>query len=186
MDNKGCWTQGWGPEEPKAYNPIEPTQEMVGIDVLAHVLSQQCRFAGHTNKFYSVAQHCVMVSVMCEEEDAMWGLLHDASEALIVDVPRPLKRHESFKFYMETEQKIMDVVCARYGLQLTMPESVKAADDLALALEFRDLMHYPMREIIADSIFNCDLKQFTEINPLFPTDAKRVFLERFNQICDRR
>lgn len=182
MDNKGCWTQGWGPTEPKAYDPIHPTADMVDIEMLAHVLSQQCRFAGHTNEFYSVAQHSVMVSVMSLTDDKLWGLLHDASEALIVDVPRPLKRQKGFEFYMECEQGIMDVVCARYGLQLTMPHSVRAADDLALALEFRDLMYYPMREIIADSIFEQDLSNFPIIRPMPSKLAKEVFLAQYDKL----
>lgn len=182
MDNKGSWTQGWGPTGPKAYNPVEPTTEMVDIKVIAHVLSQQCRFAGHTNKFYSVAQHCVIVSSMSQPEDALWGLLHDASEALIVDVPRPLKRHKDFGFYMECEQKIMDVVCDHYQLPHAMPLSVKLADDLALALEFRDLMYYPMREIIADSIFEQDLNKFPKIQCMTPELAEDVFLAMYDKL----
>lgn len=182
MDNKGSWTQGWGPLGPRAYNPVDPTPDMVEIEVIAHVLSQQCRFAGHTNEFFSVAQHCVMVSMMCEPEDALWGLLHDASEALIVDVPRPVKRHKRFDFYMECEEKIMEAVCKNYDLPLAMPLSVRLADDLALALEFRDLMYYPMREIIADSIFDKDLSTFPTIVPLSATDAEGVFLKRYEQL----
>lgn len=182
MDNKGCWTQGWGPEGPRAYNPIEPTAEMVDIEVIAHVLSQQCRFAGHTNKFFSVAQHCVIVSNMCEPQDALWGLLHDASEALIVDVPRPLKRQKGFEFYMECEAKIMMAVCDRYKLPYTMPLSVKLADDLALALEFRDLMYYPMKEIIADSIFEQDLSKFPTLQSMPPKLAQDVFLGMYDRL----
>ena len=76
---------------------------------------------------------------MCDPEDALWGLVHDASEAYIVDVPRPLKKMELFAPYRDVEKKIMDVICDVFGLPHEEPASVKLADARMLATEARDL-----------------------------------------------
>src|ERR1019366_9954250 len=73
------------------FKPLDP-DPAVGISDIAHALANQCRFGGHSSAFYSVAQHSVRVSEICAAEDALWGLLHDASEAYLVDVPAPLKQ----------------------------------------------------------------------------------------------
>src|ERR1039457_118422 len=72
--------------------PLDPNPEKILIDDIAHALAHQCRFGGHASRFYSVAEHSVHVSRLCPPEDALWGLLHDASEAYLVDLPRPLKQ----------------------------------------------------------------------------------------------
>jgi hypothetical protein len=62
--------------------PLLPNPDDIRIEDIAHALSNQCRFAGHAREFYSVAEHCVRVSQLCRPEEALWGLLHDASEDL--------------------------------------------------------------------------------------------------------
>jgi hypothetical protein len=61
------------------FYPFDPRIEDVNIYDISHALSQQCRFSGHCNVHYNVAQHCVFVSSLCDQKDALWGLLHDAS-----------------------------------------------------------------------------------------------------------
>ena len=71
--------------------PLAPNLEKILVEDIAHALAHQCRFGGHASRFYSVAEHSVHVSQLCLPEHALWGLLHDASEAYLVDLPRPLK-----------------------------------------------------------------------------------------------
>jgi hypothetical protein len=71
------------------FRPLLPNPDDIRIADIAHALSQQYRFAGHTRTFYSVAEHSVRVSLLCRPDDALWGLLHDASEAFLTDVPAP-------------------------------------------------------------------------------------------------
>lgn len=76
-----------------AFHPLEPRPEDVRIKDIAHSLAHQCRFAGHTRNFYSVAEHSWFVSTLVPQEGALplAGLLHDGGEAYFVDIPKPLK-----------------------------------------------------------------------------------------------
>lgn len=186
MDNKGSWCQQWGPgDKAIAFNPLEPTVEMVNIVSIAHALSNQCRFNGHVRKFFSVAQHSIMVSQFCKEEDSLWGLLHDASEAYLVDIPRPLKRWEGFAGYMKLEEKIMGVVCQKFGLDPVMPDSVKDADDLILQWEFRDNLQPKIQEIFTDMRVPLE-GSYAPLIYYTPEEAERDFLHKFYQLMAKR
>lgn len=137
FDSEEAWIQTYSG---RRFCPTKPNPDAIVIQDIAHSLSMQCRFTGHTKKFYSVAQHSVYVSHICNEEDALWGLLHDASEAYLIDVPRPLKRSGYFQAYLELEAKMQEAICKRFGLPLGEPPSVKKADTKMLATEARDLM----------------------------------------------
>ncbi len=71
--------------------PMDPRPEEICLNDIAHALSMICRFSGHTKKFYSVAEHSVFVSHHVKSENAIYGLLHDSSEAYISDIIRPVK-----------------------------------------------------------------------------------------------
>lgn len=122
----------------KHFYPLAPTPDMVDIEDIAHALANVCRFAGHTREFYSVAQHACMVSELVPPEDALAGLLHDAAEAYIADITRPLKPH--LLNYAAIEKGIEAVIAASFGLAYPWPATVKSADMVALATERRDLM----------------------------------------------
>lgn len=106
--------------------PLDPRSEEIFIDDIAHALSLQCRFGGHCLQFYSVAEHSVHIARFVAPEHQLWALLHDASEAYIVDVPRPLKRYLSG--YRDAENALMAAICHRFGLPLDMPAEVHEAD----------------------------------------------------------
>lgn len=120
--------------------PLDLRPGDVTIFDIAASLSKLCRFTGHSSAFYSVAQHSVLVSLYCDPDDALWGLLHDASEAYLQDIPRPLKRHPAFAFYREAEGRAMSAICKAFGLSESQPPSVGVADARMLATEARDLM----------------------------------------------
>jgi hypothetical protein len=118
---------------------LSPSPDEIDIDDIAHSLAYQCRFLGHTDGFYSVAQHSVLVSQMVPEQDALWGLLHDAAEAYLGDLPAPIKREPEMHVYRAAEERLLQAVAARFGLPPATPDSVKRADRIALATEFRDV-----------------------------------------------
>jgi uncharacterized protein len=142
-ERKGDWMQTF---TGKAFWPLDPRQDEICIEDIAHSLSCQCRYTGHTLRFYSVAQHSVLVSRLVPREDALWGLLHDASEAYLVDLPRPLKMMSRLgDEYRLIETRLMKEVAARFGLSTEQPASVEQADEALLATEARDLMSPPPR-----------------------------------------
>ena len=159
----------------RQFFPLRPRVEDICIEDIAHALSNLCRFTGHVTKFYSVAEHSVRASFCCTQEDALWALLHDASEAYLVDVPRPLKYAPVFgELYRAFEKQLMDAVCDRFGLPREMPASVKKADDRMLMTEARDLLDpKPIGWRIDAEPYG-----FT-IEPWRPVAAEWTFLEVF-------
>src|ERR1017187_4953916 len=108
--------------------PLLPNPADIRIEDIAHALSNQCRFGGQAREFYSVAEHCVRVSQLCRPEDALWGLLHDASEAYLSDVPAPMKELPEFEAYRAAERSLQRVIAVRFGLAPEQATSVSQAD----------------------------------------------------------
>ena len=122
----------------KHVNPLDMRQEDVDIIDIAHALSLTNRFTGHTVKPYSVAQHSTLVSSLCQPENQLWGLLHDAPEAYFADISRPVKLLLNYKtngLLRFVEDQIMVAICQKFNLDLAEPKDVKQSDDVALANE---------------------------------------------------
>lgn len=119
----GDWIQTYSGRQ---FWPLDPRPAEIYIEDIARSLSMRCRYAGHVRRFYSVAEHSVHVSRHVPPEFALWGLLHDASEAYSADVPRPLKK--CLPDWKPLEAAIMAAVAVRFGLIGEEPEAVKAAD----------------------------------------------------------
>ncbi len=153
---------------------INPDAYHFEIETIAHALSQLCRFTGHTSKFYSVAQHSVLVSQILPYKMQLAGLLHDATEAFVGDMTKPLK--EMFPEFRRIEKNIERAICKQYGLSFPMPHEVKHADLILLATEQRDLM--PQVDLQWNYLKGIQPLKET-ITPWSPEQAKRMFLERF-------
>ncbi len=156
---------------------LDPQVGDVDVNDIAHALSQICRFSGHTKQFYSVAQHSVLVSRICRAEDALWGLLHDASEAYLGDVIAPLKRQRAWDGYRILEDRVMGVICERFGLPRQMPASVHEADMVLLATEKRDVMQ---PDPASWGTLPPAMEQ--QIDVWHPHVAKGWFLNRFREL----
>lgn len=138
----------------KCVDPLNVDPQQVRIGDIAHSLSLQCRFAGHCKEFYSVAEHCVRVSVQLQltyRHDVkllMLGLMHDAAEAYLPDIPSPLKQFVRVKdeALAEAEGRALHNIFAALGLDWAQDvgtgtwSAVKHADLVMLATEARDLM----------------------------------------------
>lgn len=150
----------------------------IDLEDIAHGLSHICRFGGHVRSYYSVAQHSVLVSELCDTADARIGLLHDATETYLGDVISPLKRQPGMETYRDIEAKMADAVAIRFGLPSLETPSVELADRLAVFLEMRDLMvGKPMK--YGREVARPDLSVLRRtIRPLRPARAKALFLAR--------
>ncbi len=128
-ERKGDWISTF---TGRKFWPLDPRPDEIVIEDVAHALSLQCRYGGHCKVFYSVAEHSVYVSELVPKRLALCGLLHDATEAYLVDLPRPIKHHMSQ--YQEMEARLWVDLAARFGLPLVMPKEVHEVDtSLALA-----------------------------------------------------
>jgi len=114
----------------RQYYPMDPRAEEVCLEDIAHSLSLQCRYAGHCILFYSVAEHSVHIARWLRQHygplTALYGLLHDAPETYLVDVPRPVKPYLSN--YKSIEASNWAAVAAKFGLPGLMPGAVHEAD----------------------------------------------------------
>lgn len=137
-NRKGDWLQT---HSGIAYWPLDPRASEVAIVDIAHALGMVCRYAGHCNKFYSVAEHCVHVSRIVPPQDALAGLLHDAPEAYIHDITRPLKRH--LAGYQGIEWMNWHAIAAAFRVDPVLPKSVHDADTSMLFVERRALLREP-------------------------------------------
>lgn len=113
-----------------------PTPDEIHIKDIAHHLSLICRFVGACKKFYSVAEHSIRVAEIVPNNLKLSALLHDAAEAYIGDISRPVKYSHKLE---ETEKTIMDAIIAKFNIDPYAPE-IKEADSRLLATEARDLM----------------------------------------------
>ena len=119
----------------KKFHYLEPRPEEIDIRDIAHALSLKVRYCGHCLQFYSVGEHSMRVADLLPKALQLEGLLHDAAEAYMPDVPRPIKYRFGLK---EFEDKIEEVIRVRFGL--VKSPLVKEADNVLLATEARDLM----------------------------------------------
>lgn len=170
-ENRGDWIQTF---TGKSFFPLSPNLEDICIEDIAHALSLICRFNGHSLEFYSVAQHCILVSQYCSEKNKLAGLLHDASEAYICDIPRPLKHTDDFARYRRIESLLQSSIYYKYQLTNLDIKEVKDVDLKMLATEKRDLMAPSQKD------WSWLPEPYPEkITPLSPKEAEELFLKTF-------
>lgn len=162
------------------FTPFDPQPEQICLEDIAHALAFNCRYNGHSKKFYSVAEHSVYVSYIVSEEDALWGLLHDAAEAYISDLPKPFK--DGIAEHIDPhEEKILWAIAEKFGLEELYPPSVKKADWAVLVAERTQVMEH--QEHIWDSVVNFpDDPPEIEIEFWPPHVAKQRFIGRFLEL----
>jgi hypothetical protein len=147
-----------------------PDPKDIHISDIAHALSLQCRFNGHINEFYSVAEHSVLVADILFERHAdpklaMTGLLHDAAEAYIGDIVSPLKH--LLPGFLKYEASVEKCISIKFGIPYPLPTEVKEADKDALKLEFTLLAPFTQKE---------------PYTPRKPVDAEARFLKRYYEL----
>lgn len=165
----------------RQFSPLRPRAKDVDIYDIAHSLSQQCRFTGHTSSFYSVAEHCVRVAWYLEtQKEKLHGILHDAAEAYFSDIAAPVK--VTFDGIDEVEARILRAVYRGLGVRYPTPRMqaiVHHADMVLLATEGRDLMGgtkgwRPLPPPLP-----------SKVTPMSPEEAKDTYLTMVHLYLDR-
>jgi hypothetical protein len=169
---KGDWMQT---ASRGVFWPLDPRPEEVHIEDIAAALSKLCRYGGHCRRFYSVGEYSVLVSHVVPEDLALVGLLHDATEAFLVDLPRPVKRY--LPGYVEAEDRLWRVIAERFGIDPETIHLVKDADNAVLLAEQRALMPPPPRPWSVQGE-----PADVPILGLPPHFAEALFLERFKEL----
>jgi hypothetical protein len=156
--------------------PLDPRPEDVDILDIAHALSMQCRYSGHVHTFYSVAEHSVHISRAVSPENALWGLLHDADEVYMMDMPKPLKPR--FPEYKQMAKNLMGCITQAFGMPEDEPAEVKEMDTRILFNEREALLNKSVREwgLTGDPIPNLTIRCWQ------PAIAEIAFLERFAEL----
>ncbi len=176
------------------FYPFDPKVEDVNIVDIAHALALQCRFNGHTNRFYSVAQHCIEVAKKCSPENQLWGLLHDAPEAYISDLASPIKKN--MPEFQRAEATILKVIVEKYRLKLGSlpngvplqhysgvmePQEVKDVDVKMLVTEARDLLG------LFPNPWGMDVEPYGDMAlvPMTPEQSEREYIRVFEELLIR-
>lgn len=157
------------------FNVFAPKVEEINIEDIAHGLSMECRYGGHCKEFYSVAEHSVLLSYTVQNTlDAKIMLLHDATEAYLGDIPRPLKVSETFAGYRDIENHLYQAIMFVFNLPVEFPAHLKELDSRIISNE---------TEVLFD-VFEFDAEPIPglEINMWDHKTAKNAFLERFKEL----
>ena len=162
------------------YYVCDPSPREVRLADIAHHLAMLCRYTGACAQFFSVAEHSILVSQVVPPEYALAGLLHDAAEAYVGDLSRPLKQSGAVDGHLEIERRNWHAIAARYGVAPELPECVHVADWQVCLAEKAVLMpvdgvpwrHPRYPNTAADVPIHC----------MSPYMAEKAFLRRFEQI----
>lgn len=171
----------------RKFYPLDPSPEDVDIIDIAHALSMTCRFSGHCRAFYSVAEHSVHMARFADgyldgPEVALWALLHDASEAYLPDVCRPIK--DQMEGFREWEDRILEAVADKYQLPFPIPEcdTIKDLDTRILLTEMDVLMDGDEARHTLDGHEALPVR----LHMWTPEWAKREFLSTFHRLQELR
>ena len=176
LERKGDWIQTYNRRQ---FWTLDPRAEDVDIEDIAHSLSMLCRFNGHCNEFYSVAQHSVFVSELVKPQEALAGLLHDSPEAYLGDIARPIKKF--LPGIEEIENELEKVIFKYFNIDNYDKKEISHADNIALFTEMRDLMNEPP-EMWKEFEYYLPLLPKNKIIPLTSKESKKLFLERFEEL----
>lgn len=170
----GDWMQTYTGRQ---FWPLDPRFNEIDIRDIAHALAHQCRYAGHVRTFYSVAQHSVLVSLQASEENALCALLHDATEAYLVDLPRPVKKF--MPEYAKAELNLWHAIAMKFDLPMEIPDEVHELDNRILHDEREQLMSEPPAQWSVPGE-----RLGINIYPWEAAFAKSRFMARFHELTE--
>lgn len=179
VDVKRAWIQTYSGG---VFHILDPQQDEINIVDVGHALAMLCRFTGHVRRFYSIAEHCVLGSRLVPQKDALWFLMHDASEAFINDINRPLKHFTGIgSEYLPVEANIMKAICQKFRLPAEEPSSIKKVDNAMLYAEKEQLLAPMDWDFKWGDVKSADVK----VKCWAPEVAEVEFLHRFYELTNK-
>jgi len=173
----------------KQFYHLRPAADMICIEDIAHALSMICRWTGHTKWHYSVAQHSWHCSMLLDYdvELALEALLHDAAEAYLGDMNRPLKHYtDAGPAYQKVEAVVEEAISRKFGVRFPMPEIIKQADTQMLYAE-RDQIMNAGKIVTEPRKWGYDeIRATVTIEKWTPRHAEKMFLKRYAELIQRR
>ena len=175
-------------------NVQTPEPATLVIEDVAHALSNLCRFGGHGRRFYSVAEHSLYTATLITRRlralmlepwcvaGAIAALLHDAAEAYLVDIPRPVKT--LLPMYGELEARMLEAIRQRFvPWAPNFAAEVKVVDDIMLVTEAPQL-EIDMANWSAkyQCITPCDIT----LSMLTPSEAEPMFLDVYHSLMTKQ
>lgn len=161
------------------FDIVNPTDDMIDIEDVAHSLSLQCRYNGHCKKFFSVAEHSWIMSKIVSKDAAVYALLHDAAEAYIGDVPRPIKL--LIPEIKKIENNILQVLLEKFQVILSQEiiDEVKTIDNRMLLTE----KEFNMQEGLEwGSLKDVEVLKLKKLFYWSPMLAEKHFLNRIKEL----
>ena len=181
IDGRGPWMTTF---TGKRFYPEDPKPEDITIEDLAHALANTCRWGGHTDVFYSVAQHSVLTSLVADRPYRRGMLLHDGAEAYVGDLPRPLKRGtEMGKLFTVMEDRIQEAILAALNTEQVPKQLSVQWDNRVLLAEADDLINQDWVEALRDRVKVARFPEGDRIQPMAPALAERFFLNRWMELA---
>lgn len=177
---KGGWIQL---NSGRKYYPLDPRPEDFLISDIAHSLASLCRWNGHVDKHYSVAEHCLIMSAKVPQHLALTALMHDASEAYLGDVTRPLKAILGGA-YKTIEARTQAVIAEKYGFHAKLPREIEDLD-LRITVDERQMLFIHNDES-HDWMIEGDRGLGIDFECLPREQAKDCFLMRFRELTANR
>ncbi|MFZ5586120.1 MAG: phosphohydrolase [Thermodesulfobacteriota bacterium] len=173
----GPWVQT---RSGRAFYPLDARPDDIDILDISHALGFQCRFNGHTRHFYSVAEHSVLLSLAVAPDLARWALMHDAAEAYVGDIIRPIK--QALPVFKAAEEITLQAIAQAFGLSWPIPEEINGADLALLAAERLPIMGP------SESEWDLRCLPLDDVRFRFwgPERAAREFLARFYELWPER
>jgi hypothetical protein len=162
------------------FHPLEPEIEKIKVEDIAHALSLMCRANGHIHSFFSVAQHSINCCVEAEAREyskriQLACLLHDASEAYISDITRPVKKE--LPRYLEIEDNLQGVIFNKFFKVPLTDDELKKVFEIDDAMLYHEFLHFMNLEVmnIKPELINkpsFDFKHFKTV--------ENTFIDKFN------
>jgi len=162
----------------KYFDILDPVSFEYEIEDIATALSNLCRYTGHVDHFYSVAEHSVLVSQLVPPKLALCGLLHDASEAFLGDISSPLK--QLLPNYKDIENNVQEQIAKAFNLPWPFPEDIHVADKK---------LYWAERKTLApgvDSLWHQERgpARKVEVKGFLPKEARKMFINRYKEITN--